>query len=86
MEMRDMNLKLMDLLLGWDPLGYGQDAYETEVVDVLQAVHEYDDVSILSRRIQSIYEFSFEEVIPLKVCKKMAEDLLAIKNEGTCEI
>nr|WP_139365171.1 DUF1871 family protein [Litchfieldia alkalitelluris] len=86
MEMQNMNIKLMEKLLSWDPLGYGADAYETEVVDVLQAVHMLDDSVKLARKIQAIYEFSFEEIIPLKICEKMAMELLVIKNSSSCEI
>ncbi|MFC3886725.1 DUF1871 family protein [Bacillus songklensis] len=85
-SMQDTNIKLMECLLSWDPLGYGTDSYETEVVDVIEAVHRYDDRERLARRIQSIYEFSFEEIIPLPVCQKKASELLMIKNSGTCEL
>ncbi|MEW8987965.1 MAG: DUF1871 family protein, partial [Bacillus sp. (in: firmicutes)] len=40
----------------------------------------------LARKIQSIYEFSFEEIIPLSECTIMAEELLAIKNESSCSL
>ncbi|MBM7704634.1 DUF1871 family protein [Metabacillus iocasae] len=83
---QQMNIQIMENLLNWDPLGYGEDSYETEVVDVLQAVHVYDSVSILAQKIQDIYEFSFEELIPLSTCKKKAQELLFIKNSGSCEL
>ncbi|MCM3619020.1 YugE family protein [Sutcliffiella horikoshii] len=76
-----VNVRLMENLLHWDPLGYGIDAYETECVDVVQAVHELDDINKLARRIQDIYEFSFEEFIPLSNCKEKALELMVIKNE-----
>jgi hypothetical protein len=84
--MQNLNSKLMDKLQSWDPLGYGIDSYETEIVDVLQAVHVLNDTAKLARKIQAIYEFSFEELIPLKTCEKMANELLAIKNNTSCEI
>ncbi|WP_299087328.1 DUF1871 family protein [uncultured Metabacillus sp.] len=86
MESQQTNLKLMELLLQWDPLGYGEGSYETEVVDVLQAVHQYDDVMLLARKIQAIYEFSFEEIIPLQKCESLAKQLLLIKNNLSCEL
>ena len=81
-----VNINLMEKLLQWDPLGYGVGAYETEAVDVLQAVHSYSDSKELARKIQAIYEFSFEEIIPLAVCKTMASELLKIANESSCDI
>lgn len=86
METQHTNIKLMELLLQWDPLGYGEDSYETEVVDVLQAVHSIDDEMVLARKIQAIYEFSFEEIIPLEQCKGFSKQLLFIKNTASCEL
>ncbi|TYR78721.1 DUF1871 family protein [Priestia megaterium] len=83
---QQINVQLMNNLLTWDPLGYGADAYETEVVDVLQAVHVYNDIQVLAKKIQDIYEFSFEEVIPLVACKEKAQQLLFIKNNTSCEL
>jgi RNA processing factor Prp31 len=86
MDIKEVNIKLVSVLQSWDPLGYGFDAYETEIVDVVQAVHELDEVNQLARKIQSIYEFSFEEIIPLSKCKHLAQTLLSIKHEASCEI
>lgn len=86
METQQTNIKLMELLLQWDPLGYGEGSYETEVVDVLQAVHLIDDIKLLSRKIQAVYEFSFEEIIPLQKCESLAIQLLLIKNNASCEL
>jgi hypothetical protein len=86
MEAQQTNIQLMELLLQWDPLGYGDGSYETEVVDVLQAVHLFDDEMVLARKIQAIYEFSFEEIIPLQKCETLSKQLLLIKNNSSCEI
>lgn len=86
MDAQHTNIKLMELLLQWDPLGYGEGSYETEVVDVLQAVYAYEEVGQLARKIQAIYEFSFEEIIPLQHCEDLAVKLLSIKNNDSCEI
>jgi hypothetical protein len=81
-----VNINLMEKILQWDPLGYGVGAYETEAVDVLQAVHSYSDSKKLARKIQAIYEFSFEELIPLADCQIKAYELLKIANESSCDI
>lgn len=86
METQRANIQMIILLSEWDPLGYGEDSYETEIVDVLQMVHVTDEPRALARKIQAIYEFSFEEVIPLIKCEQMAKTLLEIKNEISCEI
>lgn len=83
----NINLMLMDTLMCWDPLGYGEDAYETERVDVIQAVHELNDEKALAIKIQKIYEFSFEEMISMDECENKAIELLQIKNsEDACSI
>ncbi|WP_243387663.1 DUF1871 family protein [Bacillus kexueae] len=86
MELRDANYEMLALLYKWDPLGYGEDAYETEVFDVIEAVHRLDDVGKLALNIQSIYEFSFEERIPLTDCANMAQQLFHIKNRISCDL
>ncbi|MFS0822262.1 DUF1871 family protein [Bacillus sp. 1P02SD] len=86
MENQQANIQMMMMLQEWDPLGYGIGFYETEAVDVLQAAHQLDDPGKLARKIQSIFEFSFEEIISLKDCENMALKLLTIKNNATCEL
>lgn len=86
MEMKEANLLMIELLYDWDPFHYGKGAYETEIIDCVQAVHSIDHVLPLARKIQSIYEFSFEEVIPLGECEKIAKELLAIKNQASCHL
>ncbi|MEI2400883.1 DUF1871 family protein, partial [Paenibacillus phytohabitans] len=63
MENQHANVQMMMMLQEWDPLGYGIGSYETEAVDVLQMAHQFDDSGKLARKIQSIFEFSFEEII-----------------------
>lgn len=86
MEMLEMNLSLLEILYEWDPLGYGEGSYDTEIADTIQAVHLLDQEEKLARKIQSIYEFSFEEIIPLNECKQIANKLLEVKNQGSCSI
>ncbi len=78
-----LNEKLREVINKWDPLGLGPGAYEVEVVDIIQAVHEIDDLKYLAKRIQFIYEFSFEESIPLPECQKIARRMLLLKETST---
>jgi len=86
MDTQRMNRTLLNMIQNWDPFGYGSDHHIHESVDVLQAIHEYDEVEPLARKIQAIYEFSFEEIIPLEKCVEIAKQLLKIKNEAQCTI
>jgi hypothetical protein len=86
MDAQQLNRLLLHTIQAWDPLGYGCDAYETEAIDVLQAVYDYDDAKTLAEKIQAIYEFAFEEVIPLRECVKMANRLLAMKQSASCSL
>jgi hypothetical protein len=87
MNFQEMNFKLREVLEEWDPLRYGIDSYETEIVDVIQALHdEGSDILSLANRIQAIYEFSFEELIPLNKCKNMANTLILIQQQASCEL
>ncbi|MGJ7911389.1 DUF1871 family protein [Neobacillus sp. LXY-1] len=80
------HLKYAELLTEWDPFPQFNSGYETEIVDVIQAVHELDHSSKLAKRIQEIYDFSFEKILPLENCLKIAEQLMVIKNEESCSI
>jgi hypothetical protein len=84
MEMLQTNLQLVQALKEWDPLGYGENSYDTEIADAIAAVHYMEDANKLAREIQGIYEFSFEEIIPIENCLRIARELLIIKNSGTC--
>ncbi|WP_449621660.1 DUF1871 family protein [Robertmurraya sp. Marseille-Q9965] len=86
MEMLETNLRLVMALKKWDPLRLGEDAYDPEVADSAAAVHYIEDEDKLARKIQAIYEFSFEEIIPLEKCLSIARELLLIKNDGSCSI
>jgi hypothetical protein len=86
MEIQEMHIRLVIALNEWDPFQFGFGNYETEIADVVQAVHTSDDTQKLAKKIQEIYEFSFEQMIPINECKKMATELLQIKNEGSCSL
>ena len=75
-----LNDKIKELINKWDPLGLGAGAYEVEAVDIIQAVHEINDPKYLAKRIQFIYEFSFEELIPLTECRKIAKRMMLLKE------
>lgn len=80
------NLQYVDILNEWDPFDLKNGSYETEIADIIQAVHELNNPTKLAERIQSIYEFSFEKVIPIEACLQMAEGLLIIKANQACSI
>ncbi|MBP2240488.1 hypothetical protein J2Z40_001043 [Cytobacillus eiseniae] len=86
MQIQEMNRQLISVLDEWDPFQIGAGQYETEIADVIQAVHDTEDKNMLGRKIQAIYEFSFEQMIPLENCKNTAVKLLTIKNSGSCRL
>jgi hypothetical protein len=81
-----MHIRLVIALNEWDPFQLGFGNYETEIADVVLAVHTSDNEEKLASTIQDIYEFSFEEIIPIAECKKIACQLLVIKHSGSCTI
>ncbi|WP_040203867.1 DUF1871 family protein [Neobacillus jeddahensis] len=80
------NLQLVDVLNEWDPFHINGGGYDTEIADTIQAVHVLNDPAALAGRIQTIYGFSFEKVIPMDQCLKIAERLLAIKASESCTL
>ncbi|MEH7481042.1 DUF1871 family protein [Neobacillus drentensis] len=81
-----INLQYVDVLNEWDPFQLTNGGYETEIADTIQAIYELDASDELAKKIQSIYEFSFEKVIPMGKCLKVANELLAIKANDSCSI
>lgn len=81
-----MHIRLVIALNEWDPFHLGFGNYETEIADVVQAVHISDDEQILATKIQEIFEFSFEEIIPIEKCQKIASQLINIKHAGSCSL
>ncbi|MCM3115139.1 YugE family protein [Neobacillus sp. MER 74] len=80
------NLQYVDLLNEWNPFNLTNGGYDTEIADTIQAIYELDDCDELAKRIQSIYDFSFERIIPLEECLKIAKELLVIKANDACSI
>ncbi|PLT34033.1 DUF1871 family protein [Bacillus sp. V5-8f] len=84
MDRQQMNLELVQVLQEWDPFGWGKEAYETEIADCIMAVSDIDDVQLLAKKVQDIYEFSFEQEISMKECLAVSQKLLSIKNNASC--
>jgi hypothetical protein len=84
-DVSKLNIELVRVIKEWDPLSIGIDDYDTEAADVVQLVHQLDAVAELGKEIQGIYHFSYEEVIPLSKCEQLAIQLLALKNNSSCE-
>ncbi|GAD12815.1 apc36109 [Geobacillus kaustophilus GBlys] len=86
MDGRQLNRLLLEWIGAWDPFGLGKDAYDVEAASVLQAVYETEDARTLAARIQSIYEFAFDEPIPFPDCLKLARRLLELKQAASCPL
>jgi hypothetical protein len=86
MNTRETNEKLVELLREWDPFSIGKDGYDTEIADVIGAVHLINDPNTLAKKIQLIYEFSFEEWIAMERCLQISYQLLQVKNSGSCSL
>jgi hypothetical protein len=86
MDRQQMNIELVQALQNWDPIGWGADAYETEIADCIMAVSDLDNPDDLALKIQQIYEFSFEIEIRIKDCQEISQRLLLIKNNASCSL
>jgi hypothetical protein len=60
LSMGETNEKLVQTLQEKDPFSVGREGYNTEIADVIGAVHDEDNPAVLAKEIQRIYEFSFE--------------------------
>ncbi|MBK3496195.1 DUF1871 family protein [Viridibacillus sp. YIM B01967] len=84
MENIAMNRKAVHILEGWDPFEMGNFTYDTEAADVVAELQHIDDPTVLGKKIQEIYEQSFERWIPIEKCVEISYKLLAVKFEAKC--
>ncbi|WP_285768198.1 DUF1871 family protein [Peribacillus sp. SI8-4] len=86
MDTQQMNIALVAVLQEWDPFRIGGDLYEPEIADTVVAIRDIDSPRELAGKIQSIYEFAFDESIEFEKCLEVAQKLLIIKNDASCSI
>ncbi len=84
MQTIEMNRRAVLILASWDPFQLGPEAYDTETADVVAALQGIDHPSDLAKKIQTVYEHSFEKWIPLEQCMQIAYKLIAVKFEAKC--
>jgi hypothetical protein len=84
--MNNLNVKLYEALLEWDPFQIGPENYDPEFADIIQAVHEFNDVFQLVNRMQEIFQFSFEQMPVKKDSIRMANILINMKNDESCTL
>lgn len=82
METMEMNRKAAWVMEEWDPFAIGRDSYNQQIADVVAQLQVLDHPSDLGKKIQSIYEFSFDKWIPLEKCVDISYKLLALKYEA----
>lgn len=78
----DMDKKASAVLESWDPFDTGKDAYAHEIINVVEALHQYDHPVDLAKSIREIYNHSYEMWIPLEQCVQVSYKLMAIKYEA----
>ncbi|GGG24725.1 hypothetical protein GCM10007425_19120 [Lysinibacillus alkalisoli] len=81
-----MNRTAVQLVQQWDPFQLGEGEYDTEAADIVAALQAMDDPSDLGKRIQEVFEYSFEQWLPLEDCVTLAYKLIAVKFEAKCII
>lgn len=79
-----MNQKAIHIVQQWNPFNMDDFSYETEAADVVAFLQSIDDPSELGKRIQVIFEHSFEQWIPIEKCVEISYKLLALKFEAKC--
>ncbi len=85
-ETAQLNFALADVLMGFDPYNAGAGFYDTEMADVIYAVHQLNDVEKLAVAIRRIYEHSFDSPMPGGNPVALAKKLLEIKNNTSCSL
>lgn len=81
-----MNRTAVRLLQQWDPFTLGEDQYDTEAADVVAALQSTDNLEEIAKVIQEVYEYSFEQWIPLAQCEEIARQLVSLKQQVVCHL
>ena len=86
MENIEMNQRAVKLLAEWDPFKIGAENYDTETADVVAALQAISNVTELAKVIQRVYEHSFEQWLHFEHCEAIASDLVALRQQLSCEL
>lgn len=86
MENIEVNQRAVQRLAEWDPFHIGAESYDTETADVVATLQGMSDVKALAEVIQRVYEHSFEEWIEMERCEAIAQELIALKLQMSCEM
>ena len=81
-----MNQQAVQIVIDSDLLGYGPESYDTEAADIVAALQGTTHTGELADTIQRVFQFSYEETIPLEKCEKLAQTLLTLKAQVACDI
>jgi hypothetical protein len=84
MENIELNRRAVTFLEQWDPFQFGP-IYDTEAADVVAALQTEKNAVSLAKKIQAIYEYSFEQLIPMDTCLEKAHQLIEIRYATSCE-
>lgn len=76
-------MRTEDLLLTWDPLGYGAGSYGPEFDEVMMALTYVDSPEQLTEVIRRTFLEAFDESPPEKEILEMAQRLLA---SSSCQL
>lgn len=77
-------MRAEDLLLAWDPLGYGLGSYGPEFDDIALALVRIDSVDTLNTAIRQILTDSFDDCPTESETRTMAAHLLA--SSESCQL
>ncbi|MFJ5964745.1 DUF1871 family protein [Bacillus sp. NPDC093026] len=76
--------EMIQIIKTWDPFHYGEDFYETEPADVIGALYDAKDRVTLAKEIQTIYNHSFDQLLPIESCQDIANQLFVIRDRRSC--
>jgi hypothetical protein len=82
--LKELNLKLLQIIHDWDPYKTEQLRNDAEAADVLQFIHSGINVDLLGKEIKKIYDNSFEADTPLPDCLELAEKVHKLFINSSC--
>ncbi|MBI5974155.1 DUF1871 family protein [Staphylococcus canis] len=84
MANNDLNIKLYQQLSAWNPMDFDDPTLgDSEVYEMMDAVHQLGEPHEIAKAFQDIFKFSFETVIPYEQC--LIEANKAVQLQRTCD-
>jgi hypothetical protein len=84
--MKELNIKILNMIQEWDPFKTATMSNDAEAADVIQLAHQSLGTEDLAKRIKEVYDHSFEVDMSFQECLVLARNIQNLFNDTTCDL